>query len=68
MVELKENPCVMAFTRDNEYVILIHYLAKRKGEIKKGRDTREFKWIDVNNLPEDVAPNIEPVLRYFKVK
>ena len=66
-VELEGKPCVMGFTRDKEYVILIHYLAKRKGEIKKGRDVKEFKWMDVNNLPEDIAPNIEPVLRYFKL-
>lgn len=48
-------------------LILIHYLAKRKGEIKKGKGVKEFEWVDVNNLPEDVAPNIKPVLKYFKI-
>ena len=71
-VTLKEEPCVMAFEREKnnikEYVILIHYLAKRKGEIKIGRDIREFKWLDIKNLPEDCAPNIKPVLEYFKNK
>jgi len=70
-VELSGEPCVFAFDRDHkgvkEYVLLIHYLAKRDGEIKKGKSIKEFKWIDVNNLPEHCAPNIEPVLRYFKV-
>ena len=70
-VKLEGEPCVLTFERDHngvkEYVILIHYLAKREGEIKKGRDVTEFKWIDVNNLPEDVAPNIKPVLGYFKL-
>ena len=69
-VELKGKPCVLAFERDHngvkEYIILLHYLAKRKGEVKIGRDITEFKWIDVNKLPKDVAPNIKPVLRYFK--
>ena len=71
-VTLKEEPCVMAFEREKnnikEYVILIHYLAKRKGEIKIGRDIREFKWLDIKNLPEDCAPNIKTVLEYFKNK
>ena len=33
---------------------------------KKGKDVTEFKWLDANKLPKDVAPNIKPVLRYFK--
>lgn len=49
--------------RRNETVILIHYLAKRKGTIKKGRHVREWAWIGVNKLPKDVAPNIRTVLR-----
>ena len=69
-VELKGKPCVLAFERDHngvkEYIILLHYLAKRKGEVKKGKDVTEFKWLDANKLPKDVAPNIKPVLRYFK--
>tara|TARA_Y100000034_G_C6799489_1_gene358602 strand:- start:292 stop:726 length:435 start_codon:yes stop_codon:yes gene_type:complete len=69
-VELGGEPCVLAFDRSHkgtkEYVLLIHYKAERKGEIKKGEMVREFDWFDVNSLPEDVALNIEPVLRYFK--
>jgi len=70
-VELVGEPCVMGFDRNHngikEYILLFHYLAKRKGEIKKGRDVKEFKWLDVNSLPEDMAPNIKPVLKYFNI-
>jgi len=48
-------------------VILVHYLAKRIGEIKPGEDIREWKWIELDNLEkENLAPNIIPVLKHFK--
>jgi len=47
---------------ENTAVVLIHYLAKRVGEIKPGEDVREWQWLDIDNLPEDVAPNVKPVL------
>ena len=28
-------------------VILVHYLAKRIGEVKPGKDIREWKWLDI---------------------
>ncbi len=47
-------------------VILVHYLAKRVGEIKPGEDIRKWDWLDINNLPEDeLAPNIIPALKHF---
>lgn len=46
-------------------VILVHYLAKRIGEIKPGEDIRKWDWRDINNLPPDLAPNIIPALKYF---
>lgn len=71
-VTLENDPYVMAFERDHngikEYVILVHYLAKRKGEPKPGRDVKEFIWVDINNLPEDCAPNIKPVIEHFRSK
>ena len=48
------------------WVILIHYLAKRLGEIKLGNDIREAKWFDIDNLPSDCAPNIKPVIEEYK--
>lgn len=47
-------------------IILVHYLAKRIGEIKPGEGVREWNWYDINNLPDDLAPNILPVLKHFK--
>lgn len=46
-----------------EVVILIHFLAKRIGEIKPGPDIRQWNWFDLNNLPDNLAPNIKPVLK-----
>jgi len=47
-------------------VILVHYLAKRIGEIKPGEDIRKWDWIAIEDLEkENLAPNIVPVLDYF---
>ena len=46
-------------------VILVHWLAERIGEIKPGQDIREWKWLDIADLPENLAPNIVPTLKYF---
>jgi len=52
-----------------EYVVLIHYLAKRLTEIiKPGADIRQWAWHDVNNLPADCAENIRPAVEHFKFK
>lgn len=50
----------------NVWVVLIHYLAKRHGKIKLGKDIKEAKWFDINNLPYDCAPNIKPVIEAYK--
>jgi ADP-ribose pyrophosphatase YjhB (NUDIX family) len=46
-------------------IILVHYLAKRIGEIKPGPDIREWNWFDLNDLPKNLGPNILPTLKYF---
>ncbi|MEI7621635.1 MAG: NUDIX domain-containing protein [Candidatus Moraniibacteriota bacterium] len=47
-------------------VILVHYRAKRIGEIKPGADIRQWKWIPLKDLAkEDLAPNILPTLKHF---
>lgn len=62
-------PFVMHTSKQTEQglidVLLVHYLAQRIGEIKLGPDIREYAWLDIKNLPEDVGPNIIPALRYF---
>jgi 8-oxo-dGTP pyrophosphatase MutT (NUDIX family) len=46
-------------------VLLVHYLAKRIGEIVPGDDIRRWEWIDVQNLPNNLGLNITPTLRHF---
>ncbi len=47
-------------------VILAHFLSKRIGEPVPGSDIREWKWIDINDLDNEIlAPNIKPTLYYF---
>lgn len=47
-------------------VVLVHFLAKRIGEIKPGEDIREWKWIPLEELEnEPLAPNILPTLKHF---
>jgi 8-oxo-dGTP pyrophosphatase MutT (NUDIX family) len=46
-------------------VILVHFLAKRIGEISPGEDIREWAWHKLDNLPPDLGPNIIPVLKHF---
>ncbi len=46
-------------------VILIHYLAKKIGEIKPGKDIEEYKWWEINSLPKNLSPNIRPVIEEY---
>ncbi len=48
-------------------IILVHFLAKRIGEISPGEDIRRWDWLPIQNLEkENLAPNILPALKYFK--
>ncbi len=47
-------------------LVLIHYLAKRIGEIKLGDDIEEYKWFDIDDLPTNCAPNIKPVIENYR--
>lgn len=47
-------------------VILVHYLAERRGQVVLGPDIRESRWIDLTDLEkEELAPNILPALTHF---
>ena len=49
----------------DSYVFLVHYLAKRIGEVTPANETVEWGWFDVHNLP-NVTPNVKEVLdAYF---
>jgi len=65
-VDLIKSLKPMIIWKRNEVIILIHYLAKRKGNIKPGRHVREWAWISIKKLPKDVGPNIIPVLKDMK--
>jgi len=66
---LDETPFVMYLKREIDGklfdVLLVHYLAKRINEISPGEETSEWNWFDVNDLPENIGPNIIPALKYF---
>ena len=51
--------------KGEDVVVLVHYLAKRVGEIQPGEDIREWKWLDINDLPDDVGPNIKPIIEEY---
>ncbi|MDD4477298.1 MAG: NUDIX domain-containing protein [Patescibacteria group bacterium] len=44
-------------------IILIHYLAERVGDIKPGKDVVDYGWHDINNLPENCAPNVYEIIK-----
>ena len=47
-------------------VVLVHFLARRIGNIAPGEGITEWCWLDINNLDkENLAPNIRPTLKYF---
>lgn len=46
-------------------ILLVHYLAKRIGEVKPGPDILTWEWFALEQLPDNLAPNILPVLKHF---
>lgn len=62
-------PFVMHTTKHTDEgdsdALLVHFLAKRVCNVIKGEDIREVEWHDINNLSEDLAPNLVPTLKHF---
>ena len=48
--------------REGEEISLVHYLAKRKGEITPGPDVIEWDWHDVHALPDPCADNVKTII------
>lgn len=47
-------------------VILVHFLAERRGEVLPGADIRACEWVNIQDLSkEELAPNILPALVHF---
>lgn len=70
---LDNNPFIMYSKKEiggiDYDVILVHYLAKRIGDIKPGSDIKEWAWIDIEKLDQyELAPNIIPALKHFNFK
>ena len=57
----------MVIWQKDEVIILIHYLAElMTKEVKPADYIKEYKWLDIDNLPEDCSPNIRPVIEEYK--
>ena len=72
-IEIISEPFVIVLEKTNEgvkeYLVLIHYLAKRlTNNPQPGRDIVEWAWHEVNNLPADCADNIKPAVEHFLKK
>jgi len=48
---------------DGRVIILIHYLAKRIGEITPGDEIADWGWHDIDNLPKNCASNVYEVIK-----
>ena len=70
-IEILDNEPYIFYTEkdmDNSKVsvVLVHFLAKRINEIIPGEDIREWKWLDLALLDEEIlASNIKPTLKHF---
>ena len=51
--------------QNGRVVILIHWLAKRIGEVKPGSDIAEWAWHDITRLPSDCAPNVYEIIKDY---
>ena len=52
--------------KENKVFVLIHYLAKRIGEIKPGKEIAKWDWHNINNLPKDCADNVYQIIKDLK--
>ena len=67
---LSDQPYFFYTTKDTPEgkadVIIVHYLAKRVGEVKPGADIRAWEWLPIDRLEnDDLAPNIQAALKHF---
>ena len=51
---------------DGTAVELNHFLAKSTGAISLSTDIKESRWHQLNNLPNNCAPNIKPIIDDFQ--
>ena len=46
-------------------VILAHFLAEKINRVAPGEMVKEWEWFAIDNLPDNLAPNIKPTLKHF---
>jgi ADP-ribose pyrophosphatase YjhB (NUDIX family) len=46
-------------------IILIHYLAEITEEPNAGQETLAMDWFDINNLPDNCAPNVGIIIKEY---
>jgi ADP-ribose pyrophosphatase YjhB (NUDIX family) len=46
--------------------ILVHYLAKKIGDITPGQETVEWGWYDIDDLPKNCAQNVFEIIKDLK--
>lgn len=44
-------------------IVLIHYLATRRGEITPGENIVDWGWHDIHALPDNCTPNVYEVVK-----
>ena len=54
--------------QEGRVLILIHWLAKRIGEVTPGANIVEWGWHDMKNLPDNCAPNVVQIVNGLNVQ
>lgn len=59
-------PMIMARPdKPNEMAIIIHFLARRLGEIRPAENIVEWNWFPIQELPKNCAPNVNIVIQDY---
>ena len=56
-------PALPLSEEEERVIVLVHYLAKRIGEIKPGSDIAQWAWHDIKNLPNNCAKNVYDIIK-----
>lgn len=70
-IEIEEHIADLVVNRpskEDESMMLIHFKAKRLGDIQPGKEIIEWGWYDIDNLPENCAPNVEKIVEMYREK
>jgi ADP-ribose pyrophosphatase YjhB (NUDIX family) len=66
IVEPLETMIVQRPLKEDELVILVHYLVVRHGEIFPSKTLLEWGWYDIYNLPKNCTPNVYTVMQSYR--